>query len=247
MSQSGDSHEPVKRRPTFGLATLLVAVTAIAIGIAIWLEWSTTDATAYILVKEAAPDAMAAWAGESGGASAEQNRAFRRTQMETLRSKAILIRALRDQTIMSLGLGNGLGWLEANLRVDNPQDSDIIRITLRDRDPDKAVKVVNAVVDAYFKVVVEEEFRRRDRTEREVDMMYRETQDQILSERESLVKLQQTIGDEAGTSPSVIVKEAEIKRLEGYADQLFKQLMAIRATKRQPSRIQRYGDAIASP
>lgn len=246
MSQSSDSQAPVKRRPTFSLATLLVAVTAIAIGIAIWLEMGKTDATAYILVNDAAPTAMAAWAGQPSSTSPEQNRAFRRTQMEKLRNKSLLIRAMRDPVFASLGVRD-LGWLEANLRIDNPNDAEIIRITLRDRDPDKAVKVVNAVVDTYFKICVEEDFRQRDRTVKHLDDCYRETQSQILSERDSLVKLQQTLGDDAATSPSVIVKETDIRRLEGLADELFKQLKALQTDRRQPSRVQRYGDAIAVP
>lgn len=246
MSQSGDSHEPAKRWPKFSLATLLVAVTAIAIGIAIWLEMGQTDVTAYILVNEAAPSAIAAWAGQPSGASAEQNRAFRRTQMEMLQSKSLLIRALRDPAVMSLGL-RSLDWLQSNLRVDNPHDAEILRVTLRSRDPDKAVKVVNAVVDAYFKTVVEEEFRRRDKSEKETEAIYQETQDRIVREREALASLKRTLGDDAATSASVIVKETDVKRLEGFADELFKQLMVIRSAKRQPSRIQRYGDAIAVP
>ena len=73
--------------------------------------------------------------------------------MSLLQSRATISKALEKPGIRSLGLiskiVNPVEWLEANLSVANPGGFEVVSITLQSADGKDAMKVVDAIVEAF--------------------------------------------------------------------------------------------------
>ena len=99
---------------------------------------------------------------------------YKRTQGLLVLSRPVLDAALQDfgagKSPLLKGEHDQVAWLLDNLRVEVPKDSEILRLTLSGDDHAETAKLVDAVVDAYFKVVVTGELndhrRRREDLER---------------------------------------------------------------------------------
>ena len=237
---SGQSTSPdaSPRFTRFSLATLFVVVTAIAVALAVGLEMTKSEVTAYVLIQRSLPD----WPSSAGADMSDAAyRSFRQTQLELLRSEPLLIRAMRDQTIASLNLIHGqadpVKWLEANLKTDFPGDGELLRIRLFSRDPADAAKVVNAVVDSYFKEVVEQGLQQRNRNEERLRILYQELRDQIVREKKDVARMKEALaGAGASGEPDIDIRDAEIKRLEDDAGDLHARLLQLRLSKYAPPR-----------
>src|SRR5262249_31896915 len=147
-----------RRFTRFGLVSLLVLMAAIAVAIAIGLELSKSEVTAHLQVaRSVVPFGWSPeWFAEMTDSEYDL---FRRTQVELLRSESLLTRALRDPSISHYTflarIDDPVEWLRRNLKIDYPNDAELLRIRLFTSKPDEGVKIVNAVVNNYFKEVVE--------------------------------------------------------------------------------------------
>jgi capsular exopolysaccharide synthesis family protein len=98
----------------------------------------------------------------------KQNQNFdilKKTQLALLRSYFVLNAAVRDPGISSLsilaGEGDPVEWLQENLRVDFPQQGEILSISVIGSPPEDLVRLVDAVAKAYRDEVIFEEKQRR--------------------------------------------------------------------------------------
>ncbi len=85
----------------------------------------------------------------------------RRTQAAIIKSRAVLGAALRQPAVAKLPLvrqqRDPLRWLERALRVDSPNDAELLRVGMTGYQPDEMAAVVNAVVEVYLKEFAQQE------------------------------------------------------------------------------------------
>src|SRR5262249_18319643 len=81
---------------------------------------------------------------------------FRRTQGELIRSRKVILAALKQKRISRLKAvtrrRDAVEWLESKLVVEHTEGSQLIRVGLADDgdDPGDLARIVNAVVNAYL-------------------------------------------------------------------------------------------------
>ncbi len=106
--------------------------------------------------------------------------AYRKTQVQLIKSPLVLMAALRRPGMETLGMlkheDDKVGWLARNVLVSAPMESEVIQVRLRGESPQEITKVVNAVTDAYLTDVVNKEraerLRRRDMLENKGTSFY---------------------------------------------------------------------------
>ncbi|MBI2824126.1 MAG: polysaccharide biosynthesis tyrosine autokinase [Planctomycetia bacterium] len=192
------------------LATGLGMLAAMAAALAAWfLVPERGEVVAYVLVARH-PDAVM---DKDRIPDGNEFITFKATVIQQIRNKSLLIRALRDPQISQLPMVKAqkdqVGWLEDELMLDYPDDAEILRIRMRGEDVDQVVKIVNAVVDAFFKVVVEEKFRLRDKKEKDLEQLHREKNEELFQKRESVKKLAEAIG--ALDSTTAVMRHSELQ------------------------------------
>ena len=88
--------------------------------------------------------------------------------MEYMKSKSLLTRAC-GSSISQLPLvkkqADPVDWLQDELTLKFPGEAEILMVTMQGEEIDQIVKIVDAVVDAYFKEVVEKGVENRRRKE----------------------------------------------------------------------------------
>jgi hypothetical protein len=251
---SADEHwvaNTPRRLTRFSLATLFVLVTAVAAAIAIGLEMSKSEVVAYVQIRRSV--APIGWPRDwTDEMSTDEYDSFRRTQVELMRSESLLIRALRDPSISHgtflARASDPVKWLKENLKIDFPNDAELLRIRLWTRDPDDGVKVLNAVVRTYFKEVVEKVVQRRNRAELKLKELSDELKDQILREKKEVASLAKVLGEEAASqSPELELREARIRQQETVLDELNRYLHRLMLSKHAPLRVEFLDEASVRP
>ena len=95
-------------------------------------------------------------------------------------------------------------WLQENLAFEYPNDSEILRIRLLTPDADGGAKVLNAVVDAFFKEIVEKKVLDRLKEESLVRKLYEEKRERIMVlTREVRSMIKANGDDQAQDSPEI--------------------------------------------
>lgn len=121
-----------------------------------------------------------------------------RTHVSLLKGEFVLIAALRDPSISQLPLvraeSDKVGWLQDELSIDNPRESELLRVSMRGEDPAQLVKIIDAVIEKYFTehVDVERQEKLRKLTRLE-DTMDRK-REQLRRENSKLQGLYNQIG-----------------------------------------------------
>ena len=142
---------------------------------------------------------------------------YRRTQAQLLKSRFVLIAALRGSEIAKLpsirNEPDPLAWLARHLRVDFPDNAEVIEVSLAGDEPKELAVLVNAVVDAYMAEVVDvEQVERRQRLS-DLDMIYAEKEIEFRNKRTDLAVLARDLG--TGDPEALSLKER--RTLERYA------------------------------
>lgn len=144
------------------LATSMGLVAALASAIALWwLFPESTTATALFQVSSEQPVVFT-----DTGNSDQKFEILQKTQLALLNSHFVLQAAVRDPAISSLSMFAGepdpVIWLQDNLQVSFPQQSEILSISLTgDEPPHELRQVVDAVAKAYREEVIYAEKQRR--------------------------------------------------------------------------------------
>lgn len=123
---------------------------------------------------------------------------LRATTIEMMRNKSLLTRALRDPAISQLPLikkqNDPIDWLRDQLSMKFPNDAELLLITMSGEELDQIVKIVNAVVDAYFREVVEKQVAERNQKEEKLRKLYEEKSQQLVREMNEIETLQSALG-----------------------------------------------------
>ncbi|HEY4310424.1 MAG TPA: hypothetical protein VGN12_13310 [Pirellulales bacterium] len=250
MDTAEDHRAEPRRVARFTLATMLVTVTAIAIGLFLFLETSKVEVTAYLQVKRLRSDS--GWPKVFSDAETDEEYGnFKRTQVELMRSKSNLTRALRDPAIYGVPSlqvhRDPVGWLQENLKFDYPNDGELLRVRLLTGSPMEGMKVVDAVVNCYFKEVVERGVLDRAKTEQKLREISARADEQLLLDKHEQINLRRALGERAATSPELEVRERRIAIQQEAANEIDRQLQRLLIIKQMPSRVQKLDDATATP
>ncbi len=237
--------EPQPTNARFALATLLVVAITAGLGLFVYLEVKKpevikSEAVAYLQVRRSAADA--GWSeGFVDEESEQEFDRFRCLQIEMLRSKSLLVRAVRDPSISGLSflryMSDPVAWLKKNLKIDYPNDGEILRIRLSASDPSQAAAVVDAVIDAYFKETVEKQTTDRGRLELKLRELLQEKTDALRRDMHEANHIAQNLGDVAATNPELQLKKRRIAIEQETVDELVRHLERLSLAKQFPSRV----------
>ena len=159
-------------------------------------------------------------AGKRNYASQQEYAVYKQTQAALMASPYVLNAAIRSPEIQSLGIisteDHPVAYLEEELRVEYPGDSEILRVTLAAANDKEAIQVVNAVVKAYSEEIAQSE--RNDLTRR-LELLRSTHRNNVRESQqlnETIEKLAADIGtpDSAAAMVNQNIAESELKYLE---------------------------------
>lgn len=167
----------------------------------------------------------------------------KKTQAFLLKSPLVIVRALRQPGIAQMPIvrdeewaflfgkrENPVAWLERQLKVDIPQESEILRLSMRERDPEDLKKLLNAVTDAYLsEFVTGQQVKDRERLEKLIGEK-RRIEDDMRKQLKELGALAQQFGSDKSTGVRIQtdLKLQQLRSLESQratVDQEFTQVM----------------------
>ena len=123
---------------------------------------------------------------------------YKNTQAELLKSPFVLIAALRGPEIAKLQCvkrrATPVRWLQDELEVNFPGDAEIMRVSLVGDEPKESALLLNAIVDAYLREVVDMERKRRNDRLNELDDVYSAKYEQVRRKMNEFRKLAEALG-----------------------------------------------------
>jgi len=137
--------------------------------------------------------------------------AFHQTQVALMKGRMVLNAALRNPKVLELNLQavtksiTPVEWLEKEIRVTTPEGLELPRITMSGDKPEQLKVLMQAVVDAYLKEVVNRQtIHRQERLDqlKEISTKYQERLKRLVDARNELAK---TIG--AGDNRVISLKQ----------------------------------------
>jgi capsular exopolysaccharide synthesis family protein len=136
--------------------------------------------------------------GAGAGRDNAEYEAYRKTQVQLIKSPFVLTSALRRPGISSLTTFSGeedpVGWLTRNIQVSAPMESEVVQVRLRGENAKEVTQIVNAVTQAYLNDVVNKEkterLQRRDMLERK----YKENMSEVRANLDTYHNLAKSLG-----------------------------------------------------
>src|SRR5262249_36732506 len=128
--------------------------------------------TVYALLQVALEEPSVPGTGQKAKPIENEFLIYRGTQLTLLKSRLVLKAALKQKDVAELALikklDDPVAWLEENLLVDVPHNGAVIRVGLNGDQPKELTVLVNAVVEAYLKEIVN---RIRNLTQDRIDQL----------------------------------------------------------------------------
>jgi polysaccharide biosynthesis transport protein len=148
---------------------------------------------------------------------------FKRTQRQLLRSRFVMLRALRDEKISRIPViknqPDPIAWLEANLLVTFPDESEIMHVALATDEPGGLHEIVNSLVEAYFAEVVFSERDRKLGRLSSLEVAYKNAETELRKKRTELRQLVERIGV-ADTSSMTLVQQNTLQQFAAFQQRL---------------------------
>ncbi len=136
------------------------------------------------------------WGG--GGRDNAEYEAYRKTQVQLIKSPLVLMAAMRRPGIESLGPlkeeEDPIGWLTRNVQVSAPMESEVLQIRMRGENPREITQIVNAVTNAYLTDVVNKERAERLRRRDMLEKKYKENMAEVRSRLDTYHNLAKQLG-----------------------------------------------------
>jgi capsular exopolysaccharide synthesis family protein len=208
-------------------ALALGLVTGIAVAVPVWL-FLPRGYEAVVWLRIRASGTLL-----SEGRSAEYD-AYRKTQLQLLRSPVVLNAALRKPGISSLRMiteqDDPQAWLARTIEPVVQGDSEVMQLKFRGAVAEETAKILNAITSCYLDDIVNKD--RQDRLGRrdQLEKKFKENQTELRSRRETFNDLARTLGtrdssevatqrgllmDQLGTARNRMVQaENDLERLE---------------------------------
>jgi succinoglycan biosynthesis transport protein ExoP len=136
--------------------------------------------------------------GAGAGRDNAEYEAYRKTQVQLIKSPLVLMAALRRPGVNSLPTFQGeedkVGWLTRNVQVSAPMESEVIQVRLRGENPQEITAIVNAVANAYLTDVVNKEKAERLSRRDSLEKKYKENMAEIRNRLDTYHNLAKTLG-----------------------------------------------------
>jgi polysaccharide biosynthesis transport protein len=173
-----------------------------------------TEVAAFIHVKSGQGSLM-----DAGRPDPFEVNSFKHTQIEHIKGPTVIRRALRAPGITQLSIvkeqPDPVQWLQAELNLTYPNDSEILRVMMSGDRPAELVKIINAVVTAYFDENVFEAIRVRKAEREKLQQKYEEVEITISKLRAEKANLAKELGIPEGaqnTQINLLVNEVATLR-----------------------------------
>ena len=127
--------------------------------------------------------------------------------------------------------GDPLKWLKSQVHVTFPGNAEIMEVSLTADDPDEAVTLLRAIVDAYLHGVVNAEQDRKRARLAEVDKAVNEKEQEIRASRESLKKLAATLGMSATPGNLTLKQKLALEEVSLYRQELTRTQSEVRRVR----------------
>lgn len=209
----------LRRRWILALCMGLLAAAAAAIGC--WFLFPESSSATALFQVSSKPETIAFDLNKN--TSPQSFDTLKKTQLALLRSHFVLSAAVRNPGIASLSVLAGepdpVAWLQENLRVDFPQQGEILSISLSsDAPPEDLVRLVDAVAKAYQDEAVYAEKQRRLATRDLLARSLENLQTEITRNYEEFLDIARESG-----RPQVAERDAETDLLFSAINSLQKQ------------------------
>lgn len=159
--------------------------------------------------------------------------AYKETQQQLLKSRFVLLAALRKSEVAKLPTvqaeqknGDVVRWLENLIRIDFPGNAEIMSVSVSCRDPHEAVVLNRAVTGAYLSEIVNTDRDVRRQRLSELDRACTERETELRDKKIDLDKLMKELAnghDKNKTFPLPIdieMRRADIKGLEQVLNEI---------------------------
>ena len=144
--------------------------------------------------------------GAGMGRDNAEYEAYRKTQVQLIKSPLVLMAALRrpgiDQLAMLKGDEDKVGWLMRNVQVSAPMESEVLQVRLRGEDAAEITQIANAVTNAYLTDVVNKEKAERLRRRDTLEKKYKENMSEVRSQLDTYNNLARSLGTTDSTEVS---------------------------------------------
>ena len=216
-SPPNKSARPGSRRRRWLLATALILFCAAAGATALWTyQGSKYTAVAIIRVRSREPRFLFQTSHQT---EEDDFETYKNTQQMLLRSRFVLTAALRPQIETELDIlrndpkkrakldillkEDPVSWLAEELKVNSSAKSEIIEVSLTGYNKDEVTAIVNAVVDAYMKEVVDLERKERNIRLTELRDLHQEKDAELRKKRTVKNSLANDLGLDNGAALSL--------------------------------------------
>ena len=199
-------------------ATALALTLASLAGILTWLFLPRGyEAMAWLRVRD-----KSGMFGVGGGRDNAEYEAYRKTQVQLIKSPFVLTSALRRPGISSLSLlsdeDDPVGYLVRNIQVSAPMESEVVQVRMRGENAKDVTQIVNAVTQAYLTDVINKEkserLQRRDTLERK----YKENMAEVRANFDTYNNLAKSLGTadsaEVATQRSLLLDHLQTLRAQ---------------------------------
>ncbi|MEX0978331.1 MAG: hypothetical protein WDZ48_05750, partial [Pirellulales bacterium] len=150
-------------------------------------------------------------------AATEEFAVFKRTQVQLILSNVVLNGTLRNPIVNRLAIvrensDDPVSWLKGQLLIDYPDDAEIMRIALKAKRSDEAVKLVDEVVNVYMKEIVQHDKQLRLDNEEKLRRAYEKQSADYEKELDAL-RLLESIHKTSGSEAAQLKKKMAIAEL----------------------------------
>jgi capsular exopolysaccharide synthesis family protein len=139
------------------------------------------------------------WFGSNNSSNRGEYTSFRKTQGQRMKSRSVLVSALKRDEIKVLPIirdqSDPFLWLENELLVETPEDTEIVNLTMKcTGDPEPYIALLQGIYQAYLKEVNEEEPRLKGQRVAELDKIIVAKSGSLRTKREQLKTESERIG-----------------------------------------------------
>ncbi len=136
--------------------------------------------------------------GSGIGRDNAEYEAYRKTQVQLIKSPLVLMAALRRPGINGLetlaGEQDKVGWLMRYVQVSAPMESEVLQVRMRGEDPKEITQIVNAVTNSYLNDVVNKEKAERLARRDTLEKKYKENMAEVRERLDTYHNLAKSLG-----------------------------------------------------